>query len=110
MSKRQKVIVSVDDPFADFEQLASQIATLQAMSDENLLDDGELERFFGLILPAQHAALDVERAKAKAVGRSLSHAEFQAVSIKAFVGAAGDAAREVWGATIGELIDGRKAQ
>lgn len=109
--KRRKVSAALnDDAFEKFEQLALQISHLQAMSNEDLLTDDELQRFFSLILPAQHAALELEREKAKADGRSLTQAEFQAVSIKAFVAAAGDAAREVWGGTIGELIDGRKSQ
>jgi hypothetical protein len=112
MSKRRKIVtassLSLDDEtLAQFEQLSAQVATLQEMSNENLLTDDELDRFFALVLPAQHAALDAERA---AAGRSLTQAEFQVVSVKAFVSAAGNAAREVWGATIGELIDGRKPQ
>ncbi len=97
------------DP-ADLEQFAMQTAVLRQMSDENLLTDEELTRFFALILPAQNAALDIERTKAKAAGRSQTHAEFQAASIKAFVNAAGEAAREIWGAAVGELFGAGKAQ
>lgn len=93
---------------AQLEQLASQVATLRAMSDEDLLTDEELERFFAMILPAQRVALASESEKVG--GRVLTSAEIQTVSVAAFVTAAGDAAREIWGATIAELIDGKKPQ
>jgi hypothetical protein len=112
MSKRRKVPSALvdDDASTQFEELVAQLATLQAISNDKFPTDEEMDRFFGLILPVQHAAFELEQSKAKAAGRSLTEAEFQAVSIRVFVGAAGDAAREVWGATIGELIDGRKTQ
>jgi hypothetical protein len=105
--RRRKTTDLTDDPFEEFERLAVQIGCLQAMLDEDFLTtDAELDRFFALIQRAQDAALDAELA-AKG-GRSLTQLEEQAVSIIAFVAAAGDAAREVWGASIGELIDGRR--
>jgi hypothetical protein len=111
MSKRRKVSpLDNDDVAVQFEQLVAQLAALQAMSNEDFPTDEELDRFFGLILPVQQAAFELEESKAKAVGRTLTEAEFGALSVKVFVAAAGDAAREVWGATIGELIDGRKPQ
>jgi hypothetical protein len=110
MSKRRKVTSALvdDDASTQFEELVAQLAALQAMSNEST--DEELDRFFGLILPVQQAALELEQSKARGAGQVLTEAEFKAVSIKVFVNAAGNAAREVWGATIGELIDGRKPQ
>ena len=108
MSKRRKV--PPDDVSAQFEELVAQLATLQAISNDDFPTDEEMDRFFGLILPVQQAAFELEQSKANAEGRSLTEADFRAVSIKVFVDAAGNAAREVWGATIGELIDGRKPQ
>jgi hypothetical protein len=112
MSKRRKAPSALvnDDVSLQFEQLVAQLATLQAVSNEDFPTDEELDRFFGLILPVQQAAFELEQSKAKAAGRTLTEAEFRAVSVKVFVDAAGNAAREVWGATIGELIDGRKPQ
>ncbi|SHN86752.1 hypothetical protein [Bradyrhizobium erythrophlei] len=112
MSKRRKVPSAAvnDDASTQFEELVAQLATLQSISNDDFPTDEQMDRFFGLIVPVQQAALELEQSKAKAAGLSLSQAEFRALSIKVFVGAAGNAAREVWGATIGELIDGRKPQ
>lgn len=112
MSKRRKANIAQldDDASVQFEELVGQLTTLQALSNEDFPTDEQLDRFFGLIGQAQHAALEIEQSKAIAAGRTLTEAEFRAVSIGVFVDAAGNAAREVWGATIGELIDGRKPQ
>jgi hypothetical protein len=109
MSKRRKVTSALvdDDASAQFEELVAQLATLQAISNDKFPTDEEMDRFFGLILPVQQAALELVQSSA---GRVLTEAEFRAVSVNVFVDAAGNAAREVWGATIGELIDGRKPQ
>ena len=109
MSKHRKVPVD-DDASAQFEKLVAQLAALQAISNDDFPTDAEMDRFFGRILPVQQAALELEESKAKAAGRTLTETEFHAVSVKVFVDAAGNAAREVWGATIGELMDGRRPQ
>lgn len=70
--------------------------------------DDEMDRFFELIAPALAAAL--EAAWANAAGRPLTPAEIHATLQDAFHGAMGDAIREMYGADIGALIDGRKPQ
>lgn len=86
------------------------IDLLRTMSNEGLLTDQEMERFFELVEPAQHAAAESERARAAAAGKPPTHAEIHAAHVKGLLGAAGNAAREVWGGEIGALIDGRKPQ
>jgi hypothetical protein len=84
--------------------------TLRSMSDERLLTDDELYRFFELVKPAQNAALDAAIAEAKAHRRQLTRAERHAALVSGLLSAAGSAAREVWGACIGELVDGKRPQ
>jgi hypothetical protein len=84
------------------------LGLLRSMSDEGLLTDQEMERFFSLVEPAQTEALESERAKAAAAGRKLTHGEVHAALASGLLGAAGNAAREVWGAEIGALVDGKK--
>lgn len=89
-----------------FEELASHVAILQEMSDKDLLTDEELERFFSFV--AQR--VEKESKQRKGGDRVLTKAETRALYVNGFVAAAGNAAREIWGADIGELFDGLKPQ
>jgi hypothetical protein len=77
------------------------------MSTDRPPTDDELDRFFELVAPALAAAVVSAWATE---GRRLSAAEIHAVLQAAFDGAAGDAIREMFGADVGALIDGRKPQ
>jgi hypothetical protein len=78
------------------------------MVNEPPITEEELDRFFDMIEPALLAAI-AEKWNETA-GRPVTAAEIEAVLSEAFHGAAGNAIREVWGAKIGELIDGKKSQ
>ena len=63
--------------------------------------------FFELVAPALAAAVVAAWATA---GRRLTTAEIHVVMQAAFDGAAGDAIREIYGADVAALIDGKKPQ
>ena len=93
-----------------FERLERQVAVLQDLSDRSLLTDDQLQMFFARMSAVQAAALEAARAQAMEVGRTLTGPEIEAVSIGSFADAAGDVAREIWGADVGALMDGRRPQ
>lgn len=86
------------------------IGKLQAMSNEELLTDDELARFFKLVEPAQVAAREAAQACAKEAGRTATQAELRAAGLKGLLAEAPGAASEVWGAAIGELFGGKPPQ
>jgi hypothetical protein len=76
------------------------------MSTDRPPTDAEMDQFFELVAPALAAGL--EAAWAAAAGRPLTPAEVHTALQAAFDGVAGDAIREMFGADVAALYDGRR--